>query len=49
MGLEWCAVVEEGSKAACGFLSRRGHNDVAVSLNLFVDVIGGNSNSRRKT
>ena len=41
--------VAEGSKAACGFLSRRGHNDVAVSLKLFVGVNGGNSNSRRKT
>ena len=34
--------VEARSKAASGFLSRRGHND-AVSLNLFVDVYGGDS------
>ena len=34
--------VEARSKAASGFLSRRGHND-AVSLNLFVDVYGDDS------
>ena len=34
--------VEARSKAASGFLSRRGHND-AVSLNLFVNVYGGDS------